>query len=509
VACAFGPFVGERVHGWRPEIHPLERFWAVTQRDGREVIDLMIVQDSSGRFESPQDFVRGIEVPTWRPWASERIDARMGLAYEMKPGESVVFALAPRFEMGTPGRFDPVAKTFDVAGGQVAIRAPQWMTPENEACLHDEAAVRGLVWITVPLRRVDGPSPRANGGALAMEITRTGGGAFPTNRLRQPARFTDRVAELRRATRRVESEAGQDAHLVLDVVKVESGGRSSTDITLPGVRKQWGVEDGSRTVLTWHAAQRYTLWAVARYQGRGPVAEGKAEELNRALREGRGGPIEVTWRFEPTVLDNPPPGGSVRIGSSRQLFQYRVELYGADLIKTSPHDDLDRPGPIRGRTPLPRPSPRALTRVFIEVPDRVHATSAPLTANLVVSAELRDAAGRVGTFTYQLPTHTPASAGAGLAANVLSDRLVRTMARWIRFQRGLSLPEPAIINQMTNDWQLDFGPTTDNSLARLRSRAARLFGLAAIEDGDLSSDEFTELLRLALAYATERWNPER
>jgi hypothetical protein len=503
--CGFGPFVAERAHGWRPEIHPVERLWAATTRNGVRATDLLVIQDSSRRFGERNDFVEGVPLSTWRPWAPEKLDAEVGLAYAMQAGQTVDFALTRRFDAGTPGPFEPSDKRFPVAGGEVRINAPAWMRPRHEACSVDGKVIRGFVWLTVPLKRSDTHAARADGGALAVEIVRTGGEDFPLEPLRTPARFSERVERLRQLNRSERSPASSEPRLVMDIVKVEAVGRSGTDATLPGVREYWGVPSGDETVQDWHAVDRHAVWGVVRYVGEGRVAEAQAETLNKELEAGKSGPIEVTWSFEPSILDNPPPGGTVTIGRSAQLFRYGIELYGADRIKTTPHSLLDPPRPIRGSRPLVGPRAGVLTRLFIQVPRRAHDLHAPVAINLGISAQLRDAGGRTGSFIYQLPTHMPDVAGAGLQANVLSPKLQQMLARWILVQRGLKLSESQVLDQMRTDWKLDFLPLAGARRQPSRSRTTRLFGLAAIEDGDLAPDELQELLRLAVSYSAVRW----
>jgi hypothetical protein len=71
--CMHGPFVLERVHGWRPEIHPAEVLWARGAAD-RDTWLLALVPDTSERFDEPGDYDGGAPRSSdpWRPWSSER-----------------------------------------------------------------------------------------------------------------------------------------------------------------------------------------------------------------------------------------------------------------------------------------------------------------------------------------------------------------------------------------------------------------------------------------------------
>jgi hypothetical protein len=71
--CMHGPFVLERVHGWRPEIHPAEVVWTRRARPRGEWT-FALVPDTSERFDQTKDYDdRGQHVArSWKPWSSER-----------------------------------------------------------------------------------------------------------------------------------------------------------------------------------------------------------------------------------------------------------------------------------------------------------------------------------------------------------------------------------------------------------------------------------------------------
>ncbi len=502
--CGYGPWIAERGHGWRPEIHPIERFWASTMRDGRTVLDLFVIQDSSRRFDTNGDFNRGIEVSTWAPWAPAKLKARTGLAYSVQRGQNVEFAVARRFPVSSSG-FNPVRKTWNVAGSEIAIVAPDWLMPQHEACMANAETIHGLVWVTIPLERNRGSSYRSEGGALGVEVSRKGGLDVPLSPLRTPARFSEEILKMRSESRlELKTSTDSEPALVLDVVSVEATGRATTNATLVNLRRYWGLDPSSRIVLEWNAPFRQALWTVARYKGEGPVAEAKAERLNQQLQQGRGGPIQVDWSFAPVTLDNPPPTGSVNVGRSAQPFQYRVELYGGSLIRTARHPRLDRPRAVSGSPPRVGAEAAFLSRVYFEAATQALQRQGPLSARLVVTAQLRDDAGRVGTFSYELPTHTPDVAGR-VVDGQLPTPLLDAMARWVILQRKLTVPQATIVGQLKDDWKLNFGSLGRPAAPEQQARIVRLFGLAATEDGDLAADEFQELLRLAVDYSRARW----
>ena len=92
--CTYGPWVREKVHGDKPEIHPSELYWWT--RPGPSVTEpaewwLMVLQDNSNRYNSTDDFraEAGDDPPgppNWFPWAGSPRTARFRLAFEAPDG---------------------------------------------------------------------------------------------------------------------------------------------------------------------------------------------------------------------------------------------------------------------------------------------------------------------------------------------------------------------------------------------------------------------------------------
>lgn len=91
--CAYGPWVGEKLHGFRPEIHPSEVVW------WREVVGpgtehfFLLVQDASGRFDDEDDYGRESE-PGGTPWAKAPRTPVLRVAFELPAAdpERVLYA---------------------------------------------------------------------------------------------------------------------------------------------------------------------------------------------------------------------------------------------------------------------------------------------------------------------------------------------------------------------------------------------------------------------------------
>jgi hypothetical protein len=91
--CFAGPWVMERVHAWRPEIHPAEIVWARTAPD-RPRWYFALIPDASGRFDKPKHFATlGGASP--RPWSQAR-PVEMWIAFASEPSRPIVLDLSQR-----------------------------------------------------------------------------------------------------------------------------------------------------------------------------------------------------------------------------------------------------------------------------------------------------------------------------------------------------------------------------------------------------------------------------
>jgi hypothetical protein len=86
--CIYGPWVRERVHNNRPEIHPSEMIW---WRENKGYY-IMFIQDDSNRFDDNDDFDLdgGLLPNSWKPWAEPPLTAHFKIAFEVNPSISEI-----------------------------------------------------------------------------------------------------------------------------------------------------------------------------------------------------------------------------------------------------------------------------------------------------------------------------------------------------------------------------------------------------------------------------------
>lgn len=111
VACFYGPWVLERVHDWRPEIHPAEVLW-VRKTSDRGYWTFALVPDDSGRFRKGKHFEKGVKPAGWKPWSTDR-PVELWVAFSSTAGEPLAFDLSVK-------RFDKKPRPAE----QVVLRPP-------------------------------------------------------------------------------------------------------------------------------------------------------------------------------------------------------------------------------------------------------------------------------------------------------------------------------------------------------------------------------------------------
>ncbi len=147
--CMHGPFVLERVHGWRPEIHPAEVLWARESAD-RDAWMIALVPDTSERFDEAKHYDDGGRSPrdAWRPWSSER-PVELWVAFSEDERAPRLFDLSRKVlgKRGAPARqatLEPsVARTFEVlTTGLDSVLAAVKKWPAGDARRHGFLVVR-------------------------------------------------------------------------------------------------------------------------------------------------------------------------------------------------------------------------------------------------------------------------------------------------------------------------------------------------------------------------------
>lgn len=130
--CWFGPWVLERVHDWRPEIHPAELMWA-RHVPPEQAWTIAVVPDRSGRFVKAKHFT-AIGSATRVPWSRPR-PAELWIAYSFDETEGTAIDLAVD-DLTRPAkpielRPDPAAAGFQTlhAGKGLQARSRAWAAP--------------------------------------------------------------------------------------------------------------------------------------------------------------------------------------------------------------------------------------------------------------------------------------------------------------------------------------------------------------------------------------------
>lgn len=133
--CTHGPFVLERVHGWRPEIHPAELTWARAPAS-RDAWMFALVPDTSKRFDQASHFSETTpsDPDPWRPWSAERpVELWIAFTQDMQNprlfdlskkvlGKTAAAARQVTVELPAPGRFTSLSHGLE----GVLLAAKTW-----------------------------------------------------------------------------------------------------------------------------------------------------------------------------------------------------------------------------------------------------------------------------------------------------------------------------------------------------------------------------------------------
>lgn len=92
LACVYGPWVLERAHDLRPEIHPAEVVW-VRKAHARGHWTFALLPDDSGRFRKDKHFEKGATLDGWKPWSTDR-PVELWIAFSTPSASPVVFDLS-------------------------------------------------------------------------------------------------------------------------------------------------------------------------------------------------------------------------------------------------------------------------------------------------------------------------------------------------------------------------------------------------------------------------------
>ena len=493
-ACGYGPWIMERVHNWRPEIHPMEMFWAQLEDGDRNDVHLVLMQDSSGRFHGPKAFNDGLTGQKWNVWAPVRRTYRIGLAYEARQGQTVEIRIAGL----EPVSAGPAQTSISLpAGVPVRILAPDWLA-SKAAATHQSFAgpttgsTRGLVWLSIPLEHR--ARERRPGQAVALAISRTGGTDLEVPRGQAATAGAQGAPP-------AENDIGLTLEVIGDSARLPSN--VTFDQDLPALRNEWGVpaEISGVPLNQWHTSWQHLLTTRVRYVAKTPAAVELAEARNRAIEDGTGKAIRVGWRFAAHAIHFGPPGnGEIVIGRGRQFFTMSIQRWGGDKIRTTPDARLFNTGSLKRRGEESQKADAWLTQLEIEFPQGPpNARFAPVVA-LSVAADLEEIGGTVRGTTdiYRVLSHSP---------RVLSKQRTEFPPLLVSLLAAAARPgrEQEFQKQLTLDWNLNGLQLATDDAAKRRARILRLLGLAAFEDQDVSAEEFRNLRLAAARYAAAAW----
>jgi hypothetical protein len=486
-SCMYGPWVMERVHGWLPEIHPVRQFWATEKGGSSDAMTLVLTQDSSNRYADRDKFKRF--GPNDGPqWTARSLRETVGIAYELAAngrGALTMDKVIGFRDLPSP-KPNIYSRTFGTASLQVSL--PSWIPQgQSEACTIErqgQTIVRGIEWLRVSLSPPD-ESRQHEGAAVVLSLRRSGmTRPFPhehllTSSAPPPARAADRA---------------EVPELTMEPIELKMLSERSFDDPLPGTAKTWALPE---THQSWRLHGTQHLTTRVYYTGSTPQAQRAADELNHRIGRGQAPAVDVTWEFTATSLD--PAGAPITVGPIAGPFQYGVTVTDGDAI-SSRGPALRDTGDLKARDE----EGRWRSLVVVVPPQRVFGDFVParVSPTLTLTATLRDAQGRSGTFEYAIHHYFPTFADVEHAREPPRTLLLAIATELKRRRTNLQTTTvDAIVTALARDWS-DAAAT--HAVAR-RARIVRTFYLISVRDGDLEPTAFTELLRLAEQYAEVRW----
>jgi hypothetical protein len=157
--CMQGPFVLERAHGWRPEIHPAEVLWVRKAHD-YGLWTLALLPDESRRFDKDKYYEKPPPAGSqdWQPW-SRRRPVELWVAFKRAAGEPVVFDLAMKVLDKKPQPARQVALAPPPAGAFAALESELenvFIASKTWRDATSDGGERGFFVITAPLQTCPG-----------------------------------------------------------------------------------------------------------------------------------------------------------------------------------------------------------------------------------------------------------------------------------------------------------------------------------------------------------------
>ncbi len=211
--CTYGPWVTEKLHGKRPEIHPSELIW---WRDASGRAFLMMLQDDSKRFDRTRDY-HGSDgaVPAFQfhPWSEAPRTAQFRLSFEVETaGEPLVLDIYRLAGFNVVTGSDPDASEDADDGAQhaleynglIVLRVNEMQADDAdlgvtfaEVCRDaGDSRLRGYVAVTAKV----GEDDRGKEGYLVLRVDEQGGAAPVSRIVSRPAGVEQQVTQPRVST---------------------------------------------------------------------------------------------------------------------------------------------------------------------------------------------------------------------------------------------------------------------------------------------------------------------
>jgi hypothetical protein len=350
--CVSGPWVHERVHGGRPEIHPADVMWSrLAPRDEWRVA---LVPDHSGRFEKDEVFRSLVQGDRATSGWSKRRPLELWIAFEADAGAAAEFDAASRCIKDAGDKTVPAqAIKLPQAGGDFAAVSPPmegmtmsartWRkdtTTRGLLVLHTDSRVSGCDAVVLALARRAAGDP-----AATLALAPTGPPAPPPPQApveAQPPAL--RVRTVDKVSRRRPSIRGLEEFGVETLAGFAGGTPTEED--------DQGVADRLNAALRGNAKQRADIFGTERpftiqweVEAR-RIADGAFVPV-RVGKHPQPGDQHVTVRHFRSELTRevkvnpseaaPAPGaakkGVVRVGDLLVTVPYGVRVRGRGVVQ--------------------------------------------------------------------------------------------------------------------------------------------------------------------------------
>ena len=466
-ACMYGPWVMERVYGYRVEIHPVQAIWG---KEG-ERVRMYVLSDESQRFEAARSYRRTGTTERFVTW-SRPMSPMVWVAVEAQPQQALAVSVVRGTLDPSAARVPVTTTRIDLGGASVNVtHSGDLQISRGPACRADSGAIRGFVAAAA--------APQSELHVLDIS------GDVLSHNLGQT-----RVHEEATRTAETEQDVAKDAlapSIDLRAVEWAPPERLSSGLAFPRTRADFGFTNADP--VRWTTAQQQRLKVrITTGKGSPPPA---------------GSQYWVDWKITACDLEGtdgacrPTPIGE---GSNGPY----VELSHGSRIATTVSDgvrELKNAGPYE-----------AVVFVRYAPPRQLGPTLVTSSLRIDVSATLRDTKNHETTFRHVLRNVAPDFSSEVQAYDVernhgtIPDRLIVWSLGWLK-QQGFTVTRP----ELERDWSL--GPASNGEVLgplnqqerRRRARVLRLSMLTFLEDHTLDAEEIRDIFEMLTAYGESTW----